>query len=111
MQAQAQVSILKRATEEQSLSEYVQRLGAHSERGWALHIHLSKLGPRSRNENLVFALDMFRALVNQFSGRVFMLRSSDVICVLEGQPHRRDQGRPPPDPDAVPRRSAVPSGA
>jgi hypothetical protein len=83
MQAQAQVSILKRATEEQSLSEYVQRIGAHSERGWALHIHLSKLGPRSRNENLVFALDMFRALVNQFSGRVFMLRSSDVICVLK----------------------------
>jgi hypothetical protein len=83
MQAQAQVSILKRATEEQSLSEYVQRIAAHSERGWALHIHLSKLGPRSRNENLVFALDMFRALVNQFSGRVFMLRSSDVICVLK----------------------------
>ncbi len=83
MQAQAQVSILKRATEEQSLSEYVQRIGAHNERGWALHIHLSKLGPRSRNENLVFALDMFRALVNQFSGRVFMLRSSDVICVLK----------------------------
>jgi hypothetical protein len=26
---------------------------------------------------------MFRALVNQFSGRVFMLRSSDVICVLK----------------------------
>jgi hypothetical protein len=83
MQAQAQVSILKRAAEEQSLSEYVQRIGAHSERGWALHIHLSKLGPRSRNENLVFALDMFRALVNQFSGRVFMLRDSDVICVLK----------------------------
>jgi hypothetical protein len=83
MQAQAQVSILKRATEEQSLSEYVERIGAHSERGWALHIHLSKLGPRSRNENLVFALDMFRALVSQFSGRVFMLRSSDVICVLK----------------------------
>lgn len=83
MQAQAQVSILKRATEEQSLSEYVQRIGAHTERGWALHIHLSKLGPRSRNENLVFALDMFRALVSQFSGRVFMLRNSDVICVLK----------------------------
>jgi hypothetical protein len=83
MQAQAQVSILKRATEEQSLSEYIERIAAHSERGWALHIHLSKLGPRSRNENLVFALDMFRALVNQFSGRVFMLRSSDVICVLK----------------------------
>ena len=91
MQAQAQASILKRATEEQSLSEYVQRIGAHSERGWALHIHLSKLGPRSRNENLVFALDMFRALVNQFSGRVFMLRSADVICAAEGQPHRRDR--------------------
>src|SRR5262249_40772107 len=83
MQAQAQVSILKRATDEQSLSEYVQRIGAHSERGWALHIHLSKLGSRSRNENLVFALDMFRALVNQFSGRVFMLRNADVICVLK----------------------------
>jgi hypothetical protein len=83
MQAQAQVSILKRAAEEQSLSEYVQRIAAHSERGWALHIHLSKLGPRSRNENLVFALDMFRALVNQFSGRVFMLRNSDVMCVLK----------------------------
>jgi hypothetical protein len=82
-QAQAQVSILKRAAEEQSLSDYVQRIAAHSERGWALHIHLSKLGPRSRNENLVFALDMFRALVNQFSGRVFMLRNSDVICVLK----------------------------
>jgi hypothetical protein len=84
MQAQAHVSIVKRAAaEEQSLSEYVQRIGAHSERGWALHIHLSKLGPRSRNENLVFALDMFRALVSQFSGRVFMLRNSDVICVLK----------------------------
>jgi hypothetical protein len=83
MQAQAQMSILKRATEEQSLTEYVERLAAHSERGWALHIHLSKLGLRSRNENLVFALDMFRALVNQFSGRVFMLRNSDVICVLK----------------------------
>src|SRR5262245_48398439 len=82
-QAQAQVSILKRAAEEQSLAEYVQRIAAHSERGWALHIHLSKLGPRSRNENLVFALDMFRALVSQFSGRVFMLRNSDVICVLK----------------------------
>lgn len=81
---QAQVSIVKRAAaEEQSLSEYIQRIGAHSERGWALHIHLSKLGPRSRNENLVFALDMFRALVSQFSGRVFMLRNSDVICVLK----------------------------
>src|SRR5262244_2014949 len=84
MQAQDQASsILKRVAEEQSLSEYVQRIGAHSERGWVLHIHLSKLGPRSRNENLVFALDMFRALVNQFSGRVFMLRNSDVICVLK----------------------------
>jgi len=84
MQAQAQVSIVKRAAaEEQSLSEYVQRIGAHTERGWALHIHLSKLGPRSRNENLVFALDMFRALVSQFSGRVFMLRNSDVVCVLK----------------------------
>lgn len=79
---QAQAANLKRETEEQSLLEYVQRVAAHTDRGWALHIHLSKLGPRSRNENLVFALDMFRALVNQFSGRVFMLRNSDVICVL-----------------------------
>jgi hypothetical protein len=83
MHAQAQVSILKRVTEEQSLLEYLQRIAAHSERGWALHIHLSKLGPRSRNENLVFALDMFRSLVSQFSGRVFMLRNADVICVLK----------------------------
>jgi hypothetical protein len=83
MHAQAQVSILRRAPEEQSLSEYVQRIAAHSDRGWALHIHLSKLGPRSRNENLVFALDMFRSLVTQFSGRVFMLRNADVICVLK----------------------------
>lgn len=82
MSAQAQLAILKRATEEQSLLEYVQRVAGHTERGWALHIHLSKLGARSRNENLVFALDMFRALVNQFSGRVFMLRNADVICVL-----------------------------
>lgn len=82
MSAQAQMAILKRATEEQSLLEYVQRVAGHTDRGWALHIHLSKLGPRSRNENLVFALDMFRALVNQFSGRVFMLRNADVICVL-----------------------------
>jgi len=81
MQAQAQVSILKRATEEQSLSEYVQRLGAHSERGWA-RISISRSSVRARaTRNLVFALDMFRALVNQFSGRVFMLRDADVICV------------------------------
>ena len=83
MQAQAQVSILKRVAEEQSLTEYLQRIGAHSERGWALHIHLSKLGPRSRNENLVFALDMFRSLVSQFSGRVFMMKNGDVVCVLK----------------------------
>jgi len=83
MQAQAQVSILKRVAEEQSLTEYLQRIAAHSERGWALHIHLSKLGPRSRNENLVFALDMFRSLVSQFSGRVFMMKNGDVVCVLK----------------------------
>ncbi len=83
MQAQAQVSILKRANEEQSLLEYIQRIAAHTDRGWALHIHLSKLGPRSRNENLVFALDMFRSLVTQFSGRVFVLKNADLICVLK----------------------------
>jgi len=83
MQPSAQVSILRRVAEEQSLTDYIQRIGAHSERGWALHIHLSKLGPRSRNENLVFALDMFRSLVSQFSGRVFMMKNGDVVCVLK----------------------------
>jgi hypothetical protein len=80
---QAQVSILKRSQEDSSLLEHIQRLANHSDRGWALHIHMSKLGARSRSENLVFALDMFRSLVTQYSGRVFILRNSDVICVLK----------------------------
>ncbi|MGH6933381.1 MAG: hypothetical protein ACREEE_13220 [Dongiaceae bacterium] len=80
---QAQVSILKRAHEDSSLLEQLQRIANHSDRGWALHIHMSKLGARSRNENLVFALDMFRSLVTQYSGRVFILKNSDVICILK----------------------------
>jgi EAL domain-containing protein (putative c-di-GMP-specific phosphodiesterase class I) len=78
----AEISILKRGNEEQLLVDHLQRMTSYTERGWAIHIHLSKLGTRTRNENLVFALDILRALVRQFSGRFFALRNGDIICTL-----------------------------
>ena len=78
----AEISILKRGNDEQLLVDHLQRLAPFTERGWALHLHLSKLGARSRNENLVFALDILRNLVRQFSGRFFSLKNGDVICTL-----------------------------
>ncbi len=78
----AEISILKRGNEEQLLVDHLQRLTSFTERGWAIHIHLSKLGTRTRNENLVFALDILRALVRQFSGRFFALKNGDIICTL-----------------------------
>jgi len=47
----AEISILKRGNEEQMLVDHLQRLTSFTERGWAIHIHLSKLGTRTRNEN------------------------------------------------------------
>src|SRR5512134_379882 len=78
----AEISILKRGNEEQMLVDHLQRMASFTERGWAIHIHLSKLGTRTRNENLVFALDILRALVRQFSGRFFALKNGDIICTL-----------------------------
>ena len=78
----AEISILKRGNEEQMLVDHLQRMTSFTERGWAIHIHLSKLGTRTRNENLVFALDILRSLVRQFSGRFFVLKNGDIICTL-----------------------------
>src|SRR5262245_25065508 len=78
----AEITILKRSNDEQLLVDHLQRLAPFTERGWALHLHLSKLGARSRNENLVFALEILRNLVRQFSGRFFSLKNGDVVCTL-----------------------------
>src|SRR5262245_57155672 len=78
----AEISILRRGNDEQMLVDHLQRLMPFTERGWALHLHLSKLGARTRSENLVFALDILRSMVRQFSGRFFSLKNGDVVCTL-----------------------------
>lgn len=78
----AEISILKRGNDEQMLVDHLQRMTSFTERGWAIHIHLSKLGTRTRSENLVFALEILRGLVRQFSGRFFALKNGDIVCTL-----------------------------
>ena len=39
----AEISILKRGNDEQMLVDHLQRMSTFTERGWAIHIHLSKL--------------------------------------------------------------------
>jgi hypothetical protein len=78
----AEISILKRGYDEQLLLEHLQRLAPLDGRGWALHVHLSKLGARSRSENLVFAVDTLRRLVRQVGGHFFALKNGDVICAV-----------------------------
>jgi len=92
----AEISILRRGNDEQLLVDHLQRLRPFTERGWALHLHLSKLGARTRSENLVFALDILRSMVRQFSGRFFSLKNGDVVCTLRTdylQQIRRDVQR------------------
>src|SRR5262245_42696804 len=78
----AEISILKRSEDEHLLVEHLQRLTPYTDRGWALHLHLSKLGARTRSENLVFALDILRGMVRQFSGVCFALEKCDIVCTL-----------------------------
>jgi len=92
----AEISILRRGNDEQMLVDHLQRLSPFTERGWALHLHLSKLGARTRSENLVFALDILRGMVRQFSGRCFSLKNGDIVCTLRTdylQQIRRDVQR------------------
>src|SRR5215470_7817463 len=49
--------------------------------GWACHIHLSRLAPQRLKENLSFAVNMLRAAVERFLGRIFILDNSDIVVI------------------------------
>ncbi|MEX0815011.1 MAG: hypothetical protein WD014_04980 [Dongiaceae bacterium] len=72
-----------KGSEERALLEYLEGIGAHRERGWAFHFHLSKLGTHSRGENLIYALGRIRSLAEGLLGRVFVLGSSDLVVVCK----------------------------
>ncbi len=69
---------------EQILLDYLGSVENHDERGWILHIHVSRLGLESRTDKLNFALDAFAALIKQFRGKVFPLSSGDLVCAMSG---------------------------
>ncbi|MGH6961769.1 MAG: hypothetical protein ACREE7_14910 [Dongiaceae bacterium] len=76
---------------EQILLDHLGSVENHDERGWILHIHVSRLGLESRAGKLNFALDAFAALIKQFRGKVFPLTNGDLVCAMHG--HRMSQVR------------------
>ena len=69
--------------EERALLDYLDMIRPHSERGWAFHFHLSKLGAQSRGENLLYALGQLRSLAEGLLGRLFLLGNSDLVVVCK----------------------------
>ncbi len=67
--------------QEQQLLEAVQ---THAD-GWLIvHIHLSRISAVKRNENVVFALQMFESAVRGIGGRLFVLQNGDWVFLYPG---------------------------
>jgi len=64
--------------QEQALVDLAHRLGE----GWfAVHIHLSRISKARRNENLVFALQLFEKLVREYDGHFLIMKNGDWVFI------------------------------
>ncbi len=76
MQVQRELIRKKPVDQEQTLLDLAHRLPGN----WGVvHIHLSRVSPVKRNENIVFALQMFENSVRGLDGRLLVLKSGDWI--------------------------------
>ena len=76
MQVRRQVSQTKPTDQEQTLLDLASRLANN----WcAVHIHLSRISAVKRNENIVFALQMFENSVRALNGRLLVLKNGDWV--------------------------------
>ncbi|HXY99856.1 MAG TPA: EAL domain-containing protein [Stellaceae bacterium] len=70
---------------EDMLLAYVEQLADERAGHRALCFHLSRLDrTHRRDKHLKIATNMLRETVDQFSGRLFMLRSGDIVVVCKG---------------------------
>ena len=68
--------------QEQALLLAAQRISAAKPAGgWACHIHLSRLSPIRMRDNYSFAVNMLRASVERFLGRIFLLENQDIVVI------------------------------
>ena len=83
MQAPRQAIRPKAADQEQVLVDLAGRLAS----SWcAVHIHLSRISAVKRNENIVFALQMFESSVRALEGRLLVLKNGDwIFCYSDAR--------------------------
>src|SRR3712207_1927549 len=76
MQLQREIVRKKPAAQDQVLLDLATRLANN----WcAVHIHLSRISASKRNENIVFALQMFENSVRALDGRLLVMKNGDWI--------------------------------
>lgn len=76
---QPDASLRKRGIDqEKALVNLIHQLGE----GWtALYIHLSKISKAKRNENIVFALQMFESFIKAYEGHFLIMKNGDWVFV------------------------------
>jgi hypothetical protein len=68
----------------QDLLEYARQIERYRSGGTAVEIRLSTIRGRVTEGNVLFAINMFRSMVDQNEGRLFILDNSDLIFVYRG---------------------------
>lgn len=68
----------RNSDQEKALVNLIHQLGE----GWtALYIHLSKISKAKRNENIVFALQMFEGFIRPYEGHFLIMKNGDWVFV------------------------------
>lgn len=68
----------------QEVLDYVRQIERYRSGGTAVEIRLSTVRGRVTEGNVLFAITMFRSLVDQHEGRLFVLDNSDLVFVYRG---------------------------
>ncbi len=69
----------------QELLDYARLIERHRSAAAAVEIRLSTIRGHVTEGNVLFAINMFRSLVDQNEGRLFVLDNSDLVFVYRGQ--------------------------
>src|SRR5690606_12112767 len=71
-----------------ALVEFARQAVKYRSGGLAAHVRLGHYKDAVPTENFLFAINMFRQMVDQEQGRLFVLDNSDVVIVYRGtRPH------------------------
>src|SRR5580765_1506264 len=72
-----------------ALEDFARQSVKYRTGGLAAHVRLGFYKDAVPTENFLFAINMFRQMVDQEQGRVFVLDNSDVVIVYKGaRPHQ-----------------------